>query len=963
MPRIIRAVVGVITVIFLTVSAAASQRPLTLPDIMEFREIKSVALSRDGRFAAYSAQPDRGEISGHVHNLSTGAKFSIKEGTKPVFSNDGKWVLFIRAVSLLDIETTPKKDRAKLKAGAVLINTETGDTQSFDRVKSSGFSGDSRFAALLFEPAEKNKDAEEGDTLKEEAETPAFEASPPLKKTETEAETETELEAGKSGSPKHFLKTKDIGTRLQIINLETMEVTTIDGVQQFAFSEEGYGLAISLILGAKQENSLVSHNLQSGDTVILDKTVLASYPHFSWDKNGRRLAFLKGSYETAQESRQHELFVHNTGSEKAQKVPWENENWYLSHDNDLTWSEDDDRLFFGKKKLQETVSRDMPKISSYDDLRNTDRLQQDRKLQVWHGDDPRIKPHEKQSYNKDQQKTFLSVYHRRSGAVVHLADETVPDIITTDNTKAVLAASNLPYQKEMTWEGFFRDLYHVDLKTGKQQLFASKVSSNSPVSLSDSGRYVAYYHKGDYWLFDARSGQTQNLTAGITHEAGISFSNELHDYPSAPPGYGIAGWLKKDVGVLLYDRYDIWKISPKGNAVNITGGTGRANTTAYRIMNTDPDRKDRIPNGDLLIHAYHDQLKYHGFYQLDQSTQAMTKLMEGPKKYSFVAKAKNAAVYLYTREDLNEFPDMWLSRSTEDTLMPEGTKLTDINPQIKDFLWGSTELVEWRSTKGKPLQGVLIKPANFEAGKRYPVLVYYYRYFSQRLYEFNQMRVNHRPNFPYYTSNGYAVFLPDIKFDIGTPGASATAALVPGVEKLIDMGIADPDAIGLHGHSWSGYQTAFAITQTDIFKAAVAGAPVANMTSAYAGIRLGSGLARPFQYEKTQSRIGASLYEKPQLYIENSPIFFADRINTPLLMQFGDVDDAVPWQQGIEMYIAMRRLGKPVIMLQYEGEPHHLKHYPNKVDYTIKMKQFFDHHLRGMPAPEWMTNGEPYTEK
>ena len=308
---------------------------------------------------------------------------------------------------------------------------------------------------------------------------------------------------------------------------------------------------------------------------------------------------------------------------------------------------------------------------------------------------------------------------------------------------------------------------------------------------------------------------------------------------------------------------------------------------------------------------------------------------------------------------MHEFPDIWVTNSQFDT--PK--KLTNTNPQIDEFLWGSSELVEWRSTAGNDLQGVLIKPANYQEGKRYPVLVYYYRYFSQRLHEFNAMKVNHRPNFPFYHSNGYAVFLPDIKFDIGLPGPSATQALVPGVQKLIDMGVADPDAIGLHGHSWSGYQSAFAITQTDVFKAAVAGAPVANMTSAYSGIRLGSGLSRAFQYENGQSRIGGGLIDDLNLYIENSPVFFADRINTPLLIQFGDVDDAVPWQQGIEMYTIMRRLNKPVIMLQYEGEPHHLKKYPNKVDYTLKMKQFFDHHLKGAAAPQWMTEGVPYSEK
>jgi dipeptidyl aminopeptidase/acylaminoacyl peptidase len=282
---------------------------------------------------------------------------------------------------------------------------------------------------------------------------------------------------------------------------------------------------------------------------------------------------------------------------------------------------------------------------------------------------------------------------------------------------------------------------------------------------------------------------------------------------------------------------------------------------------------------------------------------------------------------------------------------------------MAEFAWGSAELVEWESVDGIPLQGVLIKPGNYEPGKRYPVIVYYYRFFSQRIYEFNQTVINHRPNFPFYASNGYAVFLPDIRFAVGLPGFSATKCLVPGVQKLVDMGIVDPDAIGLHGHSWSGYQTAFVITQTDIFKCAVAGAPVSNMTSAYSGIRWASGMARQFQYEQSQSRIGASLWERRDLYIDNSPVFFADRINTPLLIIHGDEDGAVPWYQSIELYLAMRRLGKDCIFLQYRGEPHHPQKFPNKLDWFKKMKEYFDFYLKGEPGPDWITKGVEYRGK
>ena len=448
-------------------------------------------------------------------------------------------------------------------------------------------------------------------------------------------------------------------------------------------------------------------------------------------------------------------------------------------------------------------------------------------------------------------------------------------------------------------------------------------------------------------------GTTRNLTEGLE----VPFENEDHDYPRPVASYGVADWIEGDRAVLIYDKFDLWSFPTDGGvALNLTGGKGRAHNRTYRILNLDPESESLAIDAKLILRSYHEVQKNFGFWQTKADREALTRLTEQDAMFRYVAKAEEADRLLYTRETFLEFPDLWIS----DLELGSPQRLSLANPQIDQFAWGTPELVEWTSSGGIPLQGVLIKPANYVSGQRYPVLVYFYRFMSQRLYSFNEPVVNHRPSLSTYASQGYAVFLPDVRFEIGRPGASAVKALVPGVQKLVDMGVADPNAIGLHGHSWSGYQTAHVITQTNLFTAAVAGAPVSNMTSAYSGIRLGSGLARQFQYEQTQSRIGASLDADLPKYIENSPVFHARHIETPLLIQFGDEDGAVPWEQGIELYLAMRRLDKDVIFLQYRGEPHHLKKYANKLDYSIKMMQFFDHHLKGKPAPDWMTEGVPY---
>lgn len=283
---------------------------------------------------------------------------------------------------------------------------------------------------------------------------------------------------------------------------------------------------------------------------------------------------------------------------------------------------------------------------------------------------------------------------------------------------------------------------------------------------------------------------------------------------------------------------------------------------------------------------------------------------------------------------------------------------------MKDFLWGSVELVKWTSIDNIPLEGLLYKPEGFDPHKKYPMIVYFYEKSSDGLFQhWAPEPLRSTIDRSVYTSNGYLVFVPDIVYKIGFPGESAHNCIMPGVTSLIAKGFVDEKNIGIQGHSWGGYQAAYLVTRTNLFKACEAGAPVSDMISAYGGIRWGTGLSRMFQYEQSQSRIGGTLWEKPLLYIENSPLFFADKIQTPMLLMANDNDSAVPWYQGIEFYMALRRLNKPVWMLNYNGEPHWPVKRENKMDFQIRMMQFFDHYLKGAPMPPWMKDGVPAIEQ
>ncbi len=917
-------------------SQPGQKKVLTFQDIMRFKEIHDPVISEDGLWLAYNAQPDRGDGEVAVHGLRNGAEFIVERGSRPRISKDSKWVAMVVKPKAADIE---KAENDKPKEGMALLETSTGRVVLYERVQSFVFSEDSKWIAYLHHKEEEKPEKEGKKTAEEK---------------EKILEEKKDKEKKKTGSLL-VLYSLDSGKELKILDVLSY---SFDKSSQFlayvVASQEGVEDGIYTV-DLAQESLPQSPIIQQEDGI---------FPSLTWTKKGSRLAFL-ASAETDKDKKDGYFSLWywdgQTGEKNcaaaADSVP---QGWMIPEKNQISWSDNGKRLFFGLKPeeihqaTKNAEEKEKEEKKKDVDLFDTDEILNKKEVDVWHWNDPFIKTHEKNLWPKVKDQTYLSVYHVGYGRFVQLADQDMPRVDLVDDSDFALGYSDVPYRKEVTWYGRLEDVCLVNLVDGTRQKVASRLEDRS--SLSPNGRYVLYYEDKNWYEFDGKTGDVKNLTEKMD----VPFFDEDHDYPSKVPSYGTAGWLEDSSAVLIYDKYDIWQFpTGAGEPQNITGGEGREKGMTFRVLRLDPEKRFIKKDEKLLLSAYHNMEKHYGFYSCQASKSSVTRLMEERKKFIFLAKAKDADMLVYTRESFEEFPDIWIS----DLEFSSPKKVSEVNPQIREFAWGRAELVEWNSLDGIPLQGVLIKPSNYREGNRYPVIVYFYRFFSQRLYEFNQMVVNHRPNFPFYTSNGYAIFLPDIRFDVGHPGYAATKCLVPGVQKLIDMGIADSKAIGLHGHSWSGYQTAFVITQTNIFAAAVAGAPVSNMTSAYSGIRWGSGLARQFQYEKDQSRIGGSLWEYPERYIENSPVFFADRIKTPLLIQFGDEDEAVPWYQGIELYLAMRRLGKDCIFLQYRGEPHHLQKYPNKLDYSIKMKEYFDHYLKGMPAPDWITKGIPYRGK
>ena len=909
--------------------AAEQKKPLTIQDMMKFRQISEAVISENGRWAAYTLQPDRGDGAVEVRNTEGDKTFAIERGSRSAFSKDGLWLAAFAKPKAVEVE---KEGQEKPKTGLAVLDLSTGKVSEFEKVEKFSFSNDSAWIGYqLFKEEEKKEENEKG---KEGGDEPA--------------------------KP----KMKAPGTPLVLRHLSSGRELRIPSVLAFAFDETGRRVAYAVGEADGKRNGLYYRDLGKDPQAekVINSAEKSVFAQLTWDRESIRLAFISAPTDDKGNAEGGSLWLWDAKTESTlQAVPSAQvpKDWVIPTRNEFTWSKDGKRLFFGllPKEIFELIKEEDKKSKSDPqeaDLYETDRILEKSGVDVWHWNDPIINSHQKKAWPKIKEKTYLAVYHLDSQKMVPLADRDMPDLEIPENSRLALGFSDIPYLKEVTWDGRYVDIYTVDLQTGAKKNILTRLGSRA--SLSPDGGVVLYYKEKNWHLFDAKTGTARSLTA----ELDVPFFDEEDDHPSEPPAHGLGAWLEDGSAVLIYDKYDIWKIpTGRGNAINLTGGTGRKTGLTFRIVRLDPEEKSIKRGQKLLLSAYHNQQKYTAFYTADASKAGVEKKLEEKKTFQFLTAAKKADAILFTRESYDEFPNVWASGL--DFASP--CKLSDANPQIKDYAWGTSELVAWQSLDGVPLEGVLIRPGNNVPGKRYPVLVYFYERMSDRLLRFNEVKINHRPCFPFYAGSGYAVFLPDIIYETGRPGLSAFKCLIPGVQKLIEMGVADPKAIALHGHSWGGYETAYLITQTNMFRAAIAGAAVSNMTSAYSGIRWESGLARQFQYERDQSRIGRTLWEDRSPFIENSAVFFADRIQTPLLLMFGDEDGAVPWEQGIELYLAMRRLGKDCVFLQYRGEGHHPQKYANKLDYSLKMKQYLDHYLRGEPAPDWISRGVPYRGK
>ncbi len=932
--------------------SSAAKRPLTHQDYDGWRHIQNQQLSNDGRYLAYAEFPQQGDGELVVRDLASAKEVRQPIGELPPppapnYANPelpdmppsppGIAIKFSLDSSTVVVSTFP--ERAKLRQARrenrkpedmprgdlIVLDLASGAVFRAPGVKSFQLPTRSSDYIAYLQVAEK----------------------PPIEKSNLRP---SEARGGVSRSQP---RAKKLDTGVVVLRqLKTGTERRFPDASEYILTNDGATLVYSVASDNGARSGVYALNTHSTSEPAAVLSGRGSYRELAFDESQTRLAFVSDRDDAGSPRAKFALYGWNLGTNAASELASPASvgfpsGWKISDRASITFSKDGGRLFFG--------TMPQPQMERAPDTQLADERVS---FDLWSWKDDYIQPMQKVRAAADRTRSYRATYDLRTRKFTQLADLTMTELTPGEDGQYALGGDNREYRRLQDYDARYEDAYIVNSETGDRKLVLTK--HRGRLVWSPDSRYAAYFNGKDWITVSVPEGQIANLTGKLN----VPFGREDFDQPGPPSAYGLAGWTSDGRYALLYDRFDIWRCKPDGTeAVNLTHGLGRQEHTAFRLVRFqygDPSDKWINPEKPLLLRAENEDTRDSGFYRTQlNGAGALLKLTMAAKNFAVPVKARDADVYVLAASTFSVYPDLLIT----DASFREMHKVSNANPQLATILWGTAEMMHYENADGVPLEGILYKPENFDPKKKYPMLVYIYERLSQGLNNFIEPRPSHNINVSYYVSNGYVVLEPDIAYKIGYPGQSALNCVLPAIQEVVDRGFINEKAIGIQGHSWGGYQIAYMLTRTNRFRAAAAGAPVADMISAYDSIRWGPGTPRQFQYERTQSRIGGSLWQYPLRYIENSPVFAADRVKTPLLMIHNDADDAVPWYQGIEFYLALRRLNKETYLFTYNGEPHGLRRRADQKDYTVRLQQYFDHFLKGAPEPDWMEHGIPYLEK
>ncbi len=932
-------------------AAAGTKKALTLADVDVWRSVKAALLSPDGKWFAHRVGPAEGDGDVILRDLASGKETKFPGGGgfgSQAFSLDSKWFAFSYS------PPAPKGPfpGTRAKAKIVLVNLASGEKSEIEGT-SFRFNGELSSHLVYRKVIDAPQPTPTGPPAPG-APQPAP-AAPPAPNTDL------------------VLRDLTAGTDFVLGN-----------VPEYDFDKSGVHLVMLIDAAGQIGNGVQLRDMKTGTTTVLE-TAKAGYRSLSFNEDTTAFTVLKSVDDAGYEGKAVSIIGFTDVGPKAAKTVYDPKADKtfpadMGISGSVAWTDSLDGFSFTiaeRKKKGETAPA--PKEVKKDEKKEEAKKEEKKAapvaagasgakpdLVVWHWKDERLQPMQEKQAGADRVTNSTAVYWTKDKKFVRLSDDKLKQVTLAAKQQYAIGRDSKPYEYMSYLNGkLFTDIYLVNPKTGERKKVVERLSSiffgGASVSTSPTGTHFSYYKDGHYHVYDMTAGKSVN----VTEKVGTSFIDTEDDHNFDKPATPSFGWSRDGKFLLLSDGYDIWKVSADGSGdgrgENLTV-VGKQHGIRYRLIgNLEPEFK---PGADLekpvYVSMYGEWTKNEGVARLDPKSKGkveVSRLLWDKCSFGVPLKARKADVFAYTKQTAVDYPDYYVT--TDGRVLNDAKKVTDANPQQKDYKWtAGAKLIEYKGVDGKKLQGALFLPAGYEAGKKYPTIVYIYEKLSQGLHRYqppSQWAIG-----SIYTSNGYAVLMPDITYRLNDPGMSAKECILPALDAAVATGVVDNDKVALHGHSWGGYQTAFMVTQTDRFKCAIAGAALTDLVSMYSGVYWNVGMSNQPIFESSQGRFTGGYWEQQDAYIRNSPVYHATKVKTPLLLLHNDKDGAVDFTQGVEYYNTLRRLQKPVVMLQYKGENHGLAKPENRKDYAIRMKEFFDHHLMGKPAPDWWSEGVPH---
>jgi dipeptidyl aminopeptidase/acylaminoacyl peptidase len=924
---------------------SSAPKPIALEDYARFKRITGAAISADGKWMHYTVTPNDGDATLFVKSLDGDKVYEVARGANPAFSENGRWIGYFIAPPASEGRGRGRGGRGggNQAQGAntnetparpfEIIELATGAKSSFPSVSNFTFSPDGDW--LLMRPQVPGA-------------APAGGGNAPAGR------------GGRGGAAANAADNNAPAADLLMRNLATGEQRYLAKVGSYAFDDAGKQMAYTVRGQQRLGNGVYVMTLAGGEQRTLDAAA-ADYDQLTWSEEGSSLVVLRGDKPKGKAQRDNVVLSwRNVGAAQPQAATFDPAkasafpaNMVVSEFTAPRWSDDGSRLLVGLKEQEDE------KPEATEPQANVD---------VWHWKDDDPQSVQIVQLPQARRATKAAVLDVAAGAIRQIVDEELTSITPSDDLEWAVGRVDAPYDGQVSWGGSRSDIYRVNLTTGDRTLIERGLSRT--MGLSPDGKWFLYLKDGRVYSYQLATGSKRVI------DGGRNFVNAEDDHDYERPVYGVAGFTADGKSALLYDRYDVWALSLEGGPlVSLTKGEGAKNSIRYRITQLGRGGGGRGggrgagPRADepidlskpVLLSAFGEWTKKSGYSELAPGG-SPAPLIWADKAIGSPIAAKNADRMIFTEQTFNEYPNYWVS----DKRFSSPRRVTDAAPDIfKQYAWGSKKLIEYKNSKGQRLQATLTLPAGYEPGKKYPMLVYFYELMSDTHHNFSFPVYDDRPHMSTYASNGYLVLQPDVRYEIGRPGSSALDCVTSAVKKVIELGYADPAHIGLQGHSWGGYQSSFIVTQTNMFAAVVTGAPPTDLTSFYGTLYRSSGNIQQGITEVGQVRMGKDVtpWSAHELYESQSPVHNAPKITTPFMILHGTADGSVDYGQGLEFYAAARRLGKQVILVSYPDEGHHLGRRENQKDFQIRMRQFFDHYLKGAPAPVWMVEGVPQLRK